>query len=425
MAESTIRRVNIRADDSPSIDAFGRWRTSHPETIFDSKNIFKDPDLPDTVENLPLYYDNQETSGSGTGTTYDNYKASQTLTVSNTTAGTRVRQTKMRFNYQSGKSALILLTFNLNGTAPNIIKRIGYFDENNGLLLETSGNTVNFIRRTNVTGTPTDNTVAQSNWNLDPMDGSGPSEITLDFTKTQIMFIDFEWLGVGRVRMGFVVDGKIYYAHEFNNTNNLDVVYMSTPNLPIRCEITNDGAGAAESITQICSTVISEGGNTDLGSIRYASTSGTHIVATSEDVAYAVLGIRLKPSYIGATIKILNAAVQIQSATDKIEWFLVGNPTVTTSLSASFQNQPYSAVQIARGTGSNVITGGIQWGGGFAESGGTQTGAAGSTASTVNNSILLGSTISGTPDEVYFCVRPIGGSTSVNVEASLIWREIT
>ena len=418
-----LRDVNIKAQDSPSIDAFGRWRASNPETLFDSKNIFNDSDLADTVENQYLFYDNQETSGSGTGTTYDANESSQTLTVSNTTAGTRVRQTKMRFNYQPGKSQLIFLTFNMQGAAANITKREGIFDEQNGLFLELDGTTVNFVRRTYVTGSAVDTEVAQASWNLDTMDGSGASGITLDWTKTQIMIIDFEWLGVGRARMGFVVDGKVYYAHEFLNTNSLDVVYMTTPNLPLRSEISNDGSGAADSMTQICSTVISEGGSQDLGVIRYASTDGTHTTATTENTIYAVLGIRLKSNYLGAAVNVLNAALQIQSATDKCEWILIGNPTVAGTF--TYADESYSAIQVARGATANTVTGGIKWAGGYIESGGAQSGSAGSASAGIANAIRLGSAIDGTPDEIVLCVRPIGGSTSVEVEGALTWRELT
>ena len=415
--------VNTTANDSFSADAFGRSRVSNPETLFDSKNIFNDSDLADTVENLPLFYDNQETSGSGTGTSYDANESSQTLTVSNTTAGTRIRQTRMRFNYQPGKSQLVMLTFNMNGTAANIVKREGLFDAQNGLFLEFDGTTVNFVRRTYVTGSAVDNEVAQANWNIDSMDGSGASGITLDWTKTQILFIDYEWLGVGRVRMGFVIDGKIYYAHEFLNTNSLDVVYMTTPNLPLRTEIINDGSGAADSITQICSTVISEGGSQEIGSVRYASTDGTHTSTVNENTVYAVLGIRLKSNYIGATIKLLNTALQLHTGSSKVEWFLLFNPTVAGTF--TYADESRSAVQIARGASTNTVTNGYKITGGFLESGGVQAGYSGSGSAGIDNAIRLGSLIDGTLDEIVLCVRPIGGSTAVDVEGSLTWREVT
>lgn len=413
----------ISASDSPSIDAFGRWRVSNPQTLFDSKNIFNDPDQTDaTQENQPLFYDNAETSGSGTATQYIANQAAQEISVSASTAGTRIRQTKMRFNYQPGKSQLVLMTFNLNGKVANITKREGIYDTNNGLFLELDGTTVNFVRRTYVTGTPADNKVAQADWNLDKMNGTGASGINLNWEKTQILFIDFEWLGVGRVRMGFVVDGIIYYAHEFNNANSLDKVYMSTPNLPLRSEISNNGSGVAASMTQICSSVISEGGSQDLGVIRYASTDGTHVDANTENTVYAVLGIRLKSAFIGASVKLINAAIQIQTASDKLEWCLYLNPTVASTF--TYAGETNSAVEIARGATANTVTGGYKLTGGFAESGGVQVGSAGSDSRGIDNALLLGSTISGAVDTIVLAVRPIGGAVDVDVEGSLTWREI-
>lgn len=408
--------------DTASIDAFGRWRVSMPQTLFDSKNIFDDPDLASDVENQILFYDNVQTSGSGTTTAYSNAQASQSLSVALNTAGTRIRQTKMRFNYQPGKSQLVLMTFNFNGLKANNTKREGIFDENNGIFLQSVGTVVSLVIRTKTSGSVVNNAVAQADWNLDKLDGNGTSGFNLDLTKVQILFIDYEWLGVGRVRAGFVIDGHIIYCHEFNHANNLTVVYMGTPNLPLRSEISNPGTGAADSLTQICSTVISEGGSQDLGVIRYASTAGVQTTAVTENTIYAVLGIKLKSSHIGASIKLLNASIQIQTATSRLEWILLFNPTVAGTF--TYTGRPNGAVQIATGATANTVTGGYQIGGGFAESGGQQGGNSGSDSKGLDNAILLGSKIDGTLDSIVLCARPIGGSTNVDVEGSFSWREI-
>lgn len=415
--------VSLAQGDNPGFDAFGRFRVSDPVTLFDSKNIFNDDGLATTVENQPLFYDNAQTSGSSTTTSYDANRSCQILSVASGTAGTRVRQTKMRFNYQPGKSQLVMMTFNLQGTATGLTKREGIFDENNGLYLETSGGTVSLVTRTKTSGTVTNNGVTQANWNIDPMDGSGPSGVTLNWTKAQILWIDYEWLGVGRSRIGFVVDGLVYYAHEFLNANSLASVYMQTPNLPLRSEISNAGSGTANlTMEQICSTVISEGGSQDLGAIRYASTGGAHLDADTENTIYALIGIRLKTEYIGASVKLLNAALQIQTASDKLEWMIKLNPTVAGTF--TYSDQTNSAVQTALGAAANTVTGGIDIAGGFAESGGIASGAAGSDTRALDNAILLGSKIDNTVDSLVLCVRPIGGAIDVDVEGALSWREI-
>lgn len=412
----------IAAADSPSIDAFGRWRVSNPQTLFDSKNIFDDPDLASSVENQPLFFDNQETSGSGTSTTYDNDTASQTISVANTTAGVRVRQTKRRFNYQPGKSQLIFQTFVLGTSGTGIIRREGVFDEENGLFLEDNEGTYRFVRRTFTSGSAVDNAVAQTNWNIDPLDGTGPSGITLDFTKTQILATDFEWLGVGRVRMGFVIDGKFYYAHEFLNANSLAEVYMSTPNLPIRSEIRNDGTGAAASLIQICSSVISEGGSQDLGFVRAVDTNGTHVDCDVENTEYAILGVRLKQNYLGATVKLVEGAAQLQTASDQGIVRIRVNPTVAGTFTYSDVSQ--SAIQLATGATANTVTGGYSISSGFVQSGSAAAGASGSGVRQFNDVFALGSLIDGTSDTLVLTFQPIAGTTNADVEGSLSIREL-
>jgi len=404
-------------------DAFGRLRVSNPETLFDSKNIFNDGDIADTLENLPLFYDNQEVSGSGTSTSYDNDKAHQTLSVSESTAGKRVRQTKQRFNYQPGKSMLVFMTFTFASQQHGIIQSEGIYDDKNGIFFHDDGNDYSVVTRSYTTGSAVDTKVKQSDWNIDRMDGTGKSGIELDFTKTQIFITDYEWLGVGRVRVGWVIDGVVYYCHQFLNTNNLSVVYMSTPNLPLRSEIENTGTGGAATMTQICSTVISEGAQNPLGTNRYASTNGTHTTATTENTLYAVLGIRLKRAYIGETIDIQNVSVQLQTASEQVEWVLLFNPTVASTF--TYVDEPQSAVQIARGATANTVTDGYKVAGSFLESGGNATGASGSIVKSIKSALKLGSNIDGSVDTFVLCVRPIGGSSGVQVEGSIEWQELT
>lgn len=398
-----------------SYDAFGRSRVSTPVTVFDSKQI---------LDAQPLLWDDQETSGGGTGSSHSTDTASSTLSVGATTAGTRVRQTFRRFNYQPGKSQLILQTFVLDksGGGTGITRRVGIYDASNGLFIEDAEGTINLVRRTSTSGSPVDNAVAQSAWNLDPMDGTGPSQITLDFSKTQILVIDYEWLGVGRVRIGFNVDGATYYAHEFLNANNLSVVYMSTPNLPLRFEIVNDGTGAASTLEAICCSVISEGGVQPGGIVRYVSTAGTHLDLADENTLYALIGIRLKAAAVAATVEILDVSLQLQTANHKVEWQLLWNPTVANTF--TYGNQTNSAVQTVLGGATNTVTNGTILAGGWLESGGVSTGAGASLSRSVPNALLLGAAIDGTLDQIVLAIRPVDGSTDVDIEGSLTWREI-
>lgn len=402
-------------------DAFGRLRVSNPTTIFDSKQINDDPDLVSSVENQPLFYDNAEVSGSGTSTLFEVNKAQTTLSVANLTAGRRVRQTKMRFNYQPGKSQLTMITFRLtSGLTAGILRKEGHFDENNGVFFDDNGVNYGFVLRTNTSGTPVDTRITQANWNLDKFDGTGASGITLDATKTQILVIDYEWLGVGRVRMGWNVDGVTYYAHEFKNANNLEVVYMSTPNLPLRCEIENTGAGPIAGISAICSSISSEGGTQDLGAVRSASTNGTKLDANVTGTIYALLGVQQKAEYTSTTINLVDTSIQEQIGGKQLEWLLLLNPTVAGTF--TYTGEPQSSIQVARGATANTVSGGYRLGGGFLSSGDK---AAGDVSTALNNAIRLGSTIAGVRDTIVLCVRPVAGSTNADVEGSITWRELS
>jgi len=407
--------VSAMMGDSLSLDTFGRQRVSNPQTLFDSKQIF---------DNAPLFWDDQEESGSGITSTYLQDEASTRLGVALNTAGKRTCQTYMRFNYQPGKSQLIIMTAVMSsGNNSGVKASVGYYDDENGLFFTNDEGTLKVVRRTYVSGSAVDNEVSQSSWNVDPMDGTGPSGVTIDPIKTQIMFFDLEWLGVGRVRTGFVVDGKFYVAHEFLNANNLNTVYITTPNLPLKYQIENDGTGAATTMDHICATVISEGGTEDLGNLRYASTAGTHVDATTENTIYALIGIRLKAANIGATIKLIDSNLQLTNGSKQVEWLLIFNPTVAGTF--TYNDETNSSVQIATGATANTVTGGSVITGGYLESGGNQAGNAGSTGKGIQNARLLGAAIDGTVDELVLCARPIGGSTAVDIEAGMTWREIS
>ena len=277
------------SDNTGLQDAFGRLRVSNPENVFDSQ-------LHATDASLFWFEKITDNSGSGT-TTYLGDQSSKQLTVGNNDE--IIRQTKQYFRYQPGKSQLVFCTFVLSAVATGLVQRVGYFDGDDGLFLETTGTTVQFVRRTSTSGSAVNNNVAQANWNIDTLDGTGASGVTLDLSKSQILVIDMEWLGVGRARMGFVVDGKIYYAHEFLNTNSLDVVYMKRATLPVRYEISYAGAGT-KSMKAICTMVASEGGATKPTSIPFSASNDATLVDVGTTVI-PLISVRPRQTFGGST----------------------------------------------------------------------------------------------------------------------------
>jgi len=242
-------------DQSPlgkgfSGDLFGRLKIAEPYTIFDSTHRYsQDGDYDDVIV------------GSGSTSGIITSQSTATLTIGSTSGCSYIRESKRVFKYQPGKSLQCLQTFVFNEPKANLVQRVGYASSENGLLLERDGLNVNYVLRTAKSGVSTSIVVAQSDWSHDPLDGTGPSGYTLNLDKCQIMFSEFEWLGAGSVRAGFVIDGKFIIAHQFNHANYIDSAYMTTASLPVRYEIFNSGnVGSASTLKQICVTVQSNGG---------------------------------------------------------------------------------------------------------------------------------------------------------------------
>jgi len=405
---SFFEEIAIALADTPAITAFGRLRTADGESLFGSKLL---GDL------RVLDWDDAETSGSGTSTTFNTNQASASLGVSNLGAGTRVRQSKRWMNYQPGKSQLIMCTGVMGTGVAGITRRIGLFETKNGLFFELSGTTLKVVRRTYTGGSAVDNAVSQSSWNLDKMDGTGPSGITINTALTQIFVIDFEWLGVGRVRFGFNVNGVTYYCHEMLNANSLSVVYMQIPNLPVRYEISNDGTGPASTLVQICSNVSSEGGQTAVGTTFSKNRGTTALTTLNNTDMYPIIAIRRQAAYPFASVQPIAVDI-VCTSTSFFNWALVLNPTIVgTALSWSAVTNSVCETATTT-TNATTITGGTYL------HGGTGTGTINDEMSSLQNesNMTLGRTISGAEDIIVLAAQRITGTTEP-FYATLNWRE--
>ena len=286
-----VNTVNS-SSNAMSTDAFGRLRVSNPLTLFDSSHRYKDNGLWAT------------STASGGAAVFSANEGLVNLNV-NTTSGSEVlRETYKVFAYEPGKSLLVFNTFVMAPAQTNLRQRVGYFGTQNGLYLQLNNSTLSFVERSLVTGFVTETVVDQSSWNVDTLDGTGPSGITLDITKAQILFMDIEWLGEGTVRLGFVIDGVFILCHRFNHANLIASTYITTASLPLRYEITNTGVTANPStLKQVCSTVISEGGYELRGAQQAVGTP----ITTPRTFAiagtfYPIVGIRLITTNLDAIV---------------------------------------------------------------------------------------------------------------------------
>ena len=402
-------------------DAFGRLRISEAFTLGDYKHTYGiDPNFRDTL------------SDGGTVTHIANQAAAR-LATTNNSSSRAIHQTKMYHNYMPGKSQLIKSTVNFYNATANVTKRTGYYDDLNGIFFEQIGTgELAFVIRSDTSGTASDaRRVAQSSWNKDKCDGTGPSGFNLDITKTQIFFTDFQWLGVGRVRCGFVHDGLTIVAHEFYNSNNLSTVYMSNPNLPIRCEILNTGTTTGAFFDQICSTVVSEGGYVESG-IDFSVDSGqTSQSVTVANGMYPIVAIRLKNTFRGYPNRVIARSGNINVYAEEFPAYwaifkLSGLSAITLSSATWTSANADSAVEYSLNatafTGGDRLDGGIV---GTTSPGGSAKGTGTAPVNQPSNAKknFIAQNQDSTDSEIYVvCAKAIGGTSKLWVDFQ--WREI-
>jgi hypothetical protein len=316
---NSIITTSVINTNTMATDAFGRQRVSSPLTLFDSSHRYKDNGLWNT------------STASGGAAVFSPNEGLVNLNVNTTNGSEVLRETSKVFSYQPGKSLLVLNTFVMAPAQTNLRQRVGYFGTQNGIYLQLNNSTLSFVERSLVTGVVTESVVNQSAWNVDKMDGTGPSGVVLDITKAQILFMDIEWLGEGTVRLGFIVDGNFILCHRFNHANLITSTYITTASLPLRYEITNTGITASTStLKQVCSSVISEGGyelrgaqqaiGTPITAPRTFAVAGTY---------YPMTAIRLKATTLDAVVILTASSILGLGNGKNYAWRILQGATVT------------------------------------------------------------------------------------------------
>jgi len=334
-------------------DAFGRTRVSAPLTLFDSSHRYNDNGLWST------------SSGTGGTSAFNANQGLVDLNVTTASGSEIIRETNKVCSYQPGKSLLAMSTFVMDAPKANLRQRVGYYGASNGVYLEVSGTTgPAFVERSSVSGSLVETRVAQANWNIDKLDGNGPSGFTLDLTKAQILWFDIEWLGLGTVRAGFVINGAFIHCHSFHHANLITSTYITTASLPLRYEITNVGTTASNStLKQVCSTVLSEGGY----ELRGAQSAINTPVASPRDLTsastdYPVISIRLKSTRLDAIVILTALSIMGITNNANYNWKVIVGGTTTggswaTTGAASSVEYNITGTSFTIGTGRVLASG--------------------------------------------------------------------
>lgn len=390
----------IKFERNEQLDAFGRLRTSNLNTYFDSP----------LKHHEEIYIWDTLTSGNGAW----NYSfAENMLSASVVGNGDRVlRQTKEYFQLQNGKSHFGFVGTVLGTTSTGVTKNVGVFDDENGFMIRQSGDgNVHFVVRSSASGTAQDFSVPQTSWNIDTLDGNGPSGINVDFEKLQILAFDMSYSGNGSVRFGVMIDNRIIYAHKSSSFNLYNVNNFTTPSLPISYEI--ESTSGSSTLKQQSCCIMVEGNYEERGVQRSVNTGLTAINVGSTPVP--ILSVRLKTQYRKAVI-IPESYTILQTSTNTTLYYAVYMFTSLTNPSwVDSQSNTNCIAQVDKA--ATAFSGGI-----MIDSGYLPAKATGNVSERFNNILRLAGNIAGSTDIITLVVAGVGGS--VPCFASLNYYEV-
>jgi hypothetical protein len=400
-AFSNSGNLPIYPADSLYQDAFGRSRVSTPKPIFNS--LF-------TIDKEPYKWDEVLTNG---GTSTRNTNKSCVDMATTTASGSKViRQSRRSFLYITGLSKLTYQTFVFNAAKTGLRQRIGAFDESQGVFLQQAGSTISLVFRTSVSGSPADTTITQANWNGDKLNGSGASGITLDLTKAQILFIDMQWLGVGRVRVGFIINGIPVLVHSFLHSNIITSVYTTTAKWHLRAEIENTaGAESASTMQHICSSVIIEGDGIEIPGNERTANNGITTRSMSAGNRTIVNAIRVKSTFQNTSILPQDISILVTSSNDVL-WELILDATINGGAWVSCSTIGEQNIT------ATSVTGGVVLSSGYIRNGSQVA----SQIIRISQDIYLGHDISDIADTFCITVTPL--ASNGNCVASINYKEL-
>lgn len=331
--------------DGFSLDPLSRLRISESVYVFNSRFQYGLRDL--------AFFEDRIAGGT---ITYLGNPAMASLNVSATLNSFAAMQSRTYCYFTSGKGCVVLLGQLFGAGKAGIRKRAGYFDLNDGVYLEQNGTTdVALTIRSSVSGAPVETRVAQSSWNLDQLNGSGPSGYVLDLSKVCMVIMDFSWMSMNRMRVGFYINGMIVYVHEFLASNILAQPYMRSSNLPIRWEIQNLTGANSDSLQVYASSVQAEDGQQEEIGFPFCASTPASITATTTRTH--MLSIRPATGYNGRVNRI-----QIKPLQNQI---LAGNNPVLVetfyqcTLTGGAWNSTNINSSVEWGTGQQITTLGV------------------------------------------------------------------
>ena len=304
----------------------------------------------------------------GVATATHNVSSSNVVMQVGSTAGSKViRQTKNVMRYIPGRGTTLAFAVRLDTPQVGIRRRFGLFDDNNGAYFEDDGGTYSYVLRSSTSGIVTETRVTRDDWNGEKFDGNGYTGVIADPTKQQMISINYEWYGAGKVQFNWLMKNETIASHTFENSNTLDKVWCSTPFLPIRLEIENvTGVAGTHYLYQGSNSLTQEGEPEKLGILVSIANPITGTTMPVANTFYPIVSIRLKSDELSAVMLLRS----LQTATNdntNIYWKLLENATNT---GGTWVDHPdpnsfmqYNITQTATTGGTTLLNGFVVGGG--------------------------------------------------------------
>lgn len=418
---------------SPDVwrDAFYRLRVSNPVSLFTAESAFD----PWQNESSTMKFVSQLIGETAEATfSSEGYYS----LIVETESDCVIRQSRHYIPDQAGLSKIALISGVLL-TGPQsqetVVSRFGLFDGNNGHCLQLATDGLSFCELVNGVET----VIPQSNWNIDPLDGTGSSGLNLssyivangnlpdvvDLSYHQnILIIDTEWTGL--TRLGFFLNGVPRYAHQFAHENRQSPISNSS-GLPVRYQIKKISTDNTQCELRVCwCNVLVEGTYVPhVPRFSYSNARGSYSLITPSSAAAdsaltPVFSMRIKDIYSHASVKVETLKLSITTNND-IYWELIKN--VTLQSDTWLVNAPYGSM-IEFDTTTARYSRGIVIKDGFLNASSMgETNFVDSTSSYLSDPIL-GIDLNGDRDTLTLGIRNLRGGETIKLWYIIGWMEL-
>jgi len=339
------------ADGSQLFDVFGGSLTSTNRVVDTHTFLYGTEDW--------KYYDYTANSASISAVAQQSISK---LIVTDQSGSHAQRTTNVYYPYTAAEGTYVLfsLASGDEGKA-GVVRRWGLYDDDNGIHFQLSGSTLSVNVRSTISGTTVTRTVPQSEFNGDRLLDDNVDRFVVDFSKVNLYWVAFQWLGAGVSAFGTISPSGVKTTiHTFENANQFTVPYMQSGTLPVRWEMFNETDTASTSeFKVVCVSVMKQSYAEEYVGNSY-SVSNFQIPVSGSSYSH-LISARPKSTINGRKNRkaLIPSSMQINVDGSPIELIYSVNATLTGSADFSDNPNPYSAFDVEASGSLNMSDVGI------------------------------------------------------------------